>query len=120
MPDPAAVAVDRIDQVRNRPEGGDDQRDLVFDDHLKVGLHSGVGPVDDQVDPVGGGWFAVRLAVAVERFFDLGQPAVEPFGRSVVERGEGANDAAFATFDYQLWAGDEEHRGCHDRQRKGI
>ena len=113
--DETTVGVDRVDDLLGRAEAGDDDRDLVLDDLLEVGLDARVGPVHDEVHAVRSRLAAgaVRLC---ESLIDLGQPPVEVLCRAQVERGEGADDTGAAGADDEVHAGAEEHRRGDDGQ----
>ena len=114
--DETAVGVDGVDDLAGGAEARDDEGHLVGDDPLEVGLDALVGPVDDEVDAVGGGLRGTGIGGRCERLVDLGEPLLETFGRALVERGEGPEDPGAAGTDDELGPGGEEHRGGDDRQ----
>ena len=62
--DQTTIAVHGLDQIGHRAERGDDQRHLVLDGDLKIGLHPRIGAVHDQVDAERRGIGRARSAVA--------------------------------------------------------
>ena len=73
-----AITVDRLDHLSRMSEAGDDQRHLVADHDLKIGLEARIGPVHDQIDAMGSDDRAGMLRlVAGEIGFNLSQPSIE-------------------------------------------
>ncbi|ERO63289.1 hypothetical protein P308_29695 [Pseudomonas piscis] len=111
----AAVAVYGIHHFLDRPQAGDDDRYLVLDADLQIGLQSGVAVVHDQVHGIGR-----RILQVGQARFDLLQPGLEPTAFTLVERRKAADHAVATAGQDQFWIGDQEHRCCHDGQAQAL
>ena len=105
-----AIALHRADQLLHGAERGDDQRHLVLDRKLEVGLHARIALVHDEIDAERRAGLAGVALDAVEPLADLDQPGLVVFARAVVERREGADDAGAAALHHEVRIGDEKHR----------
>ena len=113
----AAPRVHGVVDVGARAQRRDDDGHLVLRAHLHVVLEAVVALVHDLVDRERRGRrFGMRLVVGGERLGDLGQPLVEQFGRTRVERRHRADDAGLALRDHQLRVADDEQRRADDGQ----
>ena len=63
--DQTAITVYRFYEFGYCAQGGNDQRDLVFDDYFQICLNAGIGSVNDQVDTI---WRCFLTACIFIRF----------------------------------------------------
>jgi hypothetical protein len=115
--DHAAIGMRGLDHLDRRPQRGDDDRNLVLHAGFHVLHQAVVGSMADLVDRVGRNLLAgILRLVFSELVLDPGQPFVELFDRTGVERGKRADDAGLALGDDEFGAGHDEERRSHHRQ----
>ena len=91
-----AIALHGADQLLHGAERGDDQRHLVLDRDLEVGLQPRIALVHDQIHAERRARPAGVAFDAVEPLADLDQPGLVVLARAVVERRKRADDAGAA------------------------
>jgi len=117
----AAVAVHRIDHAFVVLQTGDDDRHLMFDQHLGIGHQAVVGGVADLVDRERRDFFIGIGGLIVGQFaFDADDPLVEQRGGACVQRRERADDAGLALRDHQLGRRHDKHRRRDDGENQAI
>ncbi|MEY9124944.1 hypothetical protein ABIA09_004506 [Bradyrhizobium yuanmingense] len=116
-----AIGMRGLDDLRRRPQRGDDDRRLVVDAGLHVFHQPVVRGMADLVDGVGRDLLAgIARFVLAQLILDPAQPFAELLDRTGVERGKGADDARLALGDHQFRAGDDEQRRADHGQLERL
>lgn len=111
----AAVAVHGVHYFLDRAEAGDDDRYLVLDADLQVGLQPWIAVVHDQVHGVGS-----RVLQLGQARFDLLQPGLETAAFALIEGGKATHHTIATAGQDQFRVGDQKHRRGHQGQAQTL